>query len=210
MEFIVFCFFLYLTQIYSLENLWIMRHCDKNNDDDPCCSQKGYERALHWHEYLQQYIIYDTYVYGAGFGSDQNECITNDIYSTNKNCQQSQRMFLTAYSILKTFNKSIGMNIDYCSGDYEDLTKSCYKQPYKDVVVAWKHEEITDIIKYIGIEIDDWPDDVDEYNIIFMIDVKTNHLYYDCYNFEDNTRTCTKETYAWLEKYDNISEYYLI
>jgi hypothetical protein len=118
-------------------------------------------------------------------------------------------MFLTSLYIFNTFTNIQYLNIDYCIGDYKDLTKNAYKQEYNDVIIVWEHDEIIDIINYIGIDLKKWPNDIEGYNIVFMIDIDSNKLYYDCYNFENNNIVCDKKTNDWLKKYEHIDNYYI-
>jgi hypothetical protein len=206
---ILFLFtFFHLT--FTLKNLWIIRHCDKgNHNSDPCCNINGYERSKNWYNYFNLYIKNNCYIYGANYNNDDNDkCININGYQTNKNCQKSQRMFLTSLYIFYTFENIQNLNINYCIGDYKDLTKSAYKQEYDNVIIVWEHDEIIDIINYIGIDLEKWPNDIDGYNLVFMVNIDSNKLYYDCYNFEDNNIICDKKTNNWLKKYEHIDNYY--
>jgi len=194
----------------TIENIWLIRHCDKTiNDNNPCCSNYGYDRANNWHEYFERYIDSSPYIYASNY-NEEKTCIVNYYYKSNSDCQKSQRMFLTAQAIHDTFNHiKNDVNIDYCTGQYVDLVKSLDDISNKQVIIVWEHKEIVDIINYIGIKLDEWPKDAaDEYNVVFMIDINKNQLYYDCYNWEDDDVKCSNVINDWLYKYESISSYY--
>jgi hypothetical protein len=41
-----------------------------------------------------------------------------------------------------------------------------------------------------------------------MLDVKSNELFYDCFNFETFTTGCSKKIDHWLQDYNKINTYY--
>ena len=110
-------------------------------------------------------------------------------YNPNPTCQKSQRMFLTAYNLHKSFESNdimSNINAKFCIGEYNALMNEIEDNINKQIVIIWEHNEIIDIIRFLGIKIDKWKNKFDDISdIIFMID-ENNDLYYDCYDFENN------------------------
>ena len=52
--------------------------------------------------------------------------------------------------------------------------------------------EILEIIKKFKINIEKFKKYKKHYDIIFMIDIKNNNLYYDCYDYINNINLCKK------------------
>jgi hypothetical protein len=202
-----------VTTIFKgLDRLWLIRHCDKITDNNPCCSQTGYDRANHWYLYLKVFI--DPLKLGI-YTSNYNEykqCIIDKNFKTNPNCQKSQRMYLTANAIREQYINTdssllIPINTNYCIGDYKDLLQEIKinTENYRDIIIVWEHNEIIEIIRDFGIEIKKWHNRWDDvYNLIFMIDIEQQKLYYDCYNFETDTYHCLDDIQDWLFYHDRI------
>jgi ABC-type antimicrobial peptide transport system permease subunit len=119
-------------------------------------------------------------------------------------------MFLTAQAISDSLNYvKDDINIDFCTGQYTELIDTTHNIPNNDVIIVWEHKEIVDMINYIGIDLDKWPDEAnEEYNVVFMINIHQPTLYYECYNWENRDKTCSPSIDKWLKKYDRISEYH--
>ena len=96
----VLIFFLTIINIInSAKNIWLIRHCDKTNDNqNPCCSNYGYERSTNWYKYFEIYINSSPYIYASNY-SEKKQCVTNNYNEINPECQKSQRMYLTAEAI---------------------------------------------------------------------------------------------------------------
>jgi hypothetical protein len=200
-----------LVMVKSAKYIWLIRHCDKPADkNNSCCSDYGYKHSDNWYKYFKKYISSPPYIYGANYNNEQNQCATDYDYNYNYNskidCQKSQRMYLTAQAINKSirFSKD-DVNIDYCTGQYKELAKNTRNINNNDIIVVWEHSEIVDIINYFGINLDKWPNIIDdEYSIVFMFDVDHNKLYYDCYQWEAEYVDCSNDVNNWLKKYKTI------
>jgi hypothetical protein len=78
-----------------------------------------------------------------------------------------------------------------------------------DVIIVWEHTEIIEIIRHFDIKIKKWRNKhIDEYNIVFLIDIATKQLYYDCFDFITNNAICSNKVYKWLHNFQNINLYY--
>jgi len=215
---IILLLFLFVKLFNSLDRLWLIRHCDKTNSiSNPCCSEIGYERAKNWHNYFIIYFNKKSILklYSSNF-NEKKVCINNILYKPDYNCQKSQRMFLTAYFLQEklkkyyTFKENI--NVDYCVGEKNKLVNSILDN-YKvsDVILVWEHKEIIDIIRHFQIEIKKWKNKFENtYNLVFMIDIKTKQLFYDCFDFVKNNTYCSNDINIWLNKFNRISNKALI
>lgn len=207
---LILCILVILNVTASTKHVWLIRHCDKPNDkESSCCSSYGYKHANNWYKYFEKYITSSPYIYGANY-NEEYQCTEYHNYNYDRNCQKSQRMYLTAYAIHESFYYSKNeVNIDYCTGQYKELSKSVSNINNDNVIVVWEHSEIIDIINYFGINVNKWPNNLDdEYNIVFMIDVDSSKLYYDCYQWEADYTYCSNDIIKWLNKYTKISDYY--
>uniref|UniRef100_A0A6C0ERF9 Uncharacterized protein n=1 Tax=viral metagenome TaxID=1070528 RepID=A0A6C0ERF9_9ZZZZ len=218
MLFITILFLLFNYSI-SIERIWLIRHCDKPRvESNPCCSTYGYNRSINWFFYFKQYLNKDNNI--EIYSSNYNEKIFCSLdvipgYKPNNSCQKSQRMFLTAYYIqekLITNNYKIyhKINLNFCVGDKNNLIKYINKNVnVNDAIVVWEHNELIEIIREYNIDISKWRKrNNDEYTIVFLIDVKTRQLYYDCYDFIKNTTSCSNKINKWLTKFKKINFYY--
>jgi len=206
-------FFLIACTSFSLDHIWLIRHCDKTNDsDDPCCSQYGYQRADNWYKYFSKYIHLKSsiQIYASNY-NEKKQCIANNDYKPNSSCQKSQRMFITGLSINDKMTPGQKINIDYCIGEYKDLVDTIESGSENEAIVVWEHKEIVNIINRLGIALSDWPDSAsEEYNVVFMVDYNKQRLYYDCYNFIDGTNKCSDQISSWLKNYGSIESYYML
>jgi len=203
---------LFLDPVLStFHNIWLIRHCDKPSDKtNPCCTNYGYDRANNWYNYFNQYIESEPYIYASNY-NEKKQCTVSNYYISDSECQKSQRMFLTAQAISDSINyMKDDVNIDFCTGQYADLIDTTNTIKNNDIIIVWEHTEIVDMINYIGIDIEKWPDDANhEYNVVFMIDMNDQPtLYYDCYNWENRDTICSPVIDKWLKKHDRISYYY--
>lgn len=205
--------FLMLGMSFSLDKVWLIRHCDKTTDsENPCCSQYGYQRADNWYKYFNRYIHPKSsiQIYASNY-NEKKQCIANNDYKTNSSCQKSQRMFITGLAINDKMTPGQKINIDYCIGEYKELVDTIESSDFNEDIIVWEHKEIVNIINRLGIGLSDWPDSAsEEYNVVFMVDYNKQRLYYDCYNFIDGTHSCSDQISSWLKKYDSISSYYTL
>jgi hypothetical protein len=123
-----------------VKKVYIIRHCEKPKKG-PCCSDKGYRRAEEWKEYFKNYNLT---IYTAGFSTKASKCVSYLHYLPDKDCQHSQRMFLTAHIIGKDTRSN------YCIGDEKELVKDVLKEP-NDVLIVWQHNGIAKIMNYLKI-----------------------------------------------------------
>jgi len=204
--------------VFGLERLWLIRHCDKPKGiSNPCCSELGYHRAKSWHLYFTKYFNQNNII--EIYSSNYNEKKTCSIdiigYKSEHSCQKSQRMFLTAYYIQEKMQKNkLNMNkkinLKYCVGEKNKLLDTILNNKYAtDSLIVWEHTEIIKIIKDFGIKITKWHNKrINEYNIVFLIDIKKKQLYYDCFDFINNKTSCSKNVNLWLNKYPIVDLYY--
>ena len=152
-------------------------------------------------------------IYSSNF-NENKVCIPHMKYNPNPTCQKSQRMFLTAYNLHKSFESNdimSNINAKFCIGEYNALMNEIEDSTNKQIVIIWEHNEIIDIIRFLGIKIDKWKNKFDDiYDIIFMID-ENNDLYYDCYDFENNVTGCNhysnnQDFQKWLSDFPMISK----
>jgi len=233
----IIIFFLFLiTNLYiysnALERIWIIRHCDKDNNSGNCCNKHGYKRALSWNKYFSYYIREKFIIYTADFylktNAKTNLCIDyNNNYNINYNnnynlnCQKSQRMYITSYLLCKSMFNCLNINNNYCVNQIKELIIEIKKQKINDIIIVWSHREIITLINKLGINnIKKWSSDIDGYNVIFMITINNGNkinankinvdkIYYDCYNFETNTLNCNKQIEnKWLSNIPKISNYF--
>jgi len=207
----------FISYIYSIERLWLIRHCDKPKAmNNPCCSDVGYKRSRHWAPYFTNYLNSNHIVklYSSNY-NEKKTCIIEDVYTKNKNCQKSQRMFLTSYfikdSLINKMNISDKINTDFCIGEKNKVLKHIiYKNDkYTDVILIWEHKEIIDIIRNFGIQISKWLHKYENfYNIVFMVDIKHHILFYNCYDFMVLSKECPSQINTWLDKYNKIDLYW--
>jgi hypothetical protein len=210
--------FIFFKLCNGLDRLWLIRHCDKpKSSKNPCCSELGYERAKNWYHYFKIHFKKNSIIkiYSSNF-NEKKVCINNILYNPNSNCQKSQRMFLTAYYLQETLQKFYkfqeNININFCVGEKNKLVNSILDN-YKvsDVILVWEHKEIIDIIRHFQIEIKKWKNKFENtYNLVFMIDIKTKQLFYDCFDFVKNNTYCSNDIDIWLNKFNRISNKGLI
>jgi hypothetical protein len=121
-------------------------------------------------------------------------------------------MFLTA-TIMKeqlNINTNININFDYCIGYAKQVIKRvCNNIFITDAIIVWEHKEIIDIIRSFDISIKKWKNKYsNNYDIVFMIDLKTKQLFYDCFDYTINISSCSKNIEVWLNNFDKIENYY--
>lgn len=146
---------LFITSVISLNNLYIMRHCEKNKND--CCSLEGM-RKIKFDKNVKIRKIYT-----AGF-STKEKCLNDLPYIRNKHCQKSKRMIITSHLI----NENLNTTIDYslCTGQ-ETLLLEKIGNEIGDILVIWNHQGIEKIYKKLNQKIDKV-----EYNKIYTISTK--------------------------------------
>ena len=206
----------YTSSKAKTSEIWFIRHCDKPQDDDnsPCCSSTGYDRAKGWPNYFKGKLGSNSIVLTSNFkeSDDYGDCKKGvEPSSTDGSCQHSQRMYITAYDIAEGLGFSTeNMVTDYCSGSKsapDDVASYLQKALSRSQLVVWEHKQIPDIITGLGIKLDAWPSELsDVYNIVFRIqDVGGDAvMQYTCYNYEDGSEKCSKDTENWLASFDQI------
>jgi len=204
--------------------IWFLRHCDKPiKKSDPCCSETGYKRAVGWAHYLGPFVrerrveIYasgstesaSTCLDGSRYGEKRSEAefekhfletqSEENGYEVNPTCQKSQRMWLTAHSIQTVLNGTMNPP-SYCIGDGSKVIQEILRKRgdgTTDFVVVWEHEEIIEMIRSLGVSIKDWKKK-ELYDLVFMMDLDTRTLYYQCVPMPKEGRHCLKATKQWL------------
>jgi hypothetical protein len=209
--------FTFLFESYNaVDKIWLIRHCDKpNSETNPCCSELGYERAKNWHHYFKTQLHKKSIVklYASNF-NEKKVCVNNILYKPDSKCQKSQRMFLTAFYLREKLNNHLlfqeDINSHYCIGEKNKLIDNILKnQSVSDVIVVWEHKEIISIIRHFGISIKKWRNQIqNNYDIVFMIDLKTKQLFYDCFDFMKNITTCPDNVNNWLHNINKIENSY--
>ena len=121
-------------------------------------------------------------------------------------------MFLTAYYLKETLQKFYkfqeNININFCVGDKNNLLNDILKNNnVTDTILIWEHKEIISIIRFFGIDIKKWKNKFqNNYNIVFMIDIKTKQLFYDCFDFIENITSCPDKVDLWLNNFNKIEK----
>ena len=112
--FIILQIYILLICVNAYNNIWIIRHCDKLNDIDKCCSPIGDNRSRLWGNFFTNYYSdskVNINIYATGslydFFCEENKNIRGPI---NKKCNKSQRMVLTANYI---YNNLTYNNLKY-------------------------------------------------------------------------------------------------
>jgi len=204
----LYLFFYYIQLAVGLQRIWFLRHCDKpHNKDNPCCSKKGYQRANNWHLYFQTWIPQTSRIaiYTSSF-HEKKMCIQNtNSINTNKQCQKSQRMWITAQTIYNNlhiyfpFYKTIHSN--FCIGEYKKVLQHIKKDAlsFTDAIVIWEHTEIIEMIRALGIETKHVHNNI--YHLVFLVDLQSKTLYYDYYSLFN-------ESHKPILKLTTISDYF--
>jgi hypothetical protein len=211
--------------VLAVERIWFIRHCDKQNDNNPCCSDEGYLRSKTWNSYFEKYIPLENKVkiVTSDFSGDF-VCVHHDNFTLSssrsediKKCQQSQRMYLSAhylYESMKLKYSLDGINYKFCIRSGIEMIKSVlemYDNKYDDIIVIWEHTEIIEMIRFFDIYIKKWSiHAIDRHDIIFMVSLKDSKLYVD-YNIEYDNKSLgvnvTDSIYSnWLH-FDRIQDY---
>ena len=153
--------------------IYIIRHCDKpKNDNNPCCSKKGYNRSHKWKDYFKSYNIT---IYTTGFSTNQNHCIQSLPFFPNYKCQHSQRMLLTSYIIGKSLHN---IHYNYCVGNEKQMIQDVMEYEKNDVLIVWQHEHIRNILDYLQIDHSN-NINIGEYNQVIIVDLSLQKLNYD-------------------------------
>jgi len=219
MRWFLFCLFLNIINITGIKRIWFIRHCDKPFDyKNPCCSEYGYKRAENWDHYLTKYLTREDSIKIVTSNFNTNKVCMMDL---NRNpdyyCQKSQRMYLTSHLIYENMRKITAYNIsshinkNFCVGQAKKMLISIFKTEfsYSDIILVWEHKEMIDLIQSFDIKISKWKNKYrDHYDLLFMIDIKNNALFYDCFDFETFTTGCSKTIDTWLQDYNKINDYY--
>src|ERR1700751_1583042 len=106
-----------LPTIYAIERLWLIRHCDKVDNTNPCCASIGYERALYWSKYLSDKLPINKNLYFIHPGeSSYKKCLrSNDFNATrDSKCQKSERLTITMEIIRSNMEHDSLLSDQYC------------------------------------------------------------------------------------------------
>ena len=171
-----------------------------NTSTTDCCSDIGYSRNEGW----ARFFLYETefpQIYASNYNHNNNQMcmpIPDDIITHKKTCQKSQRMVLTAATIHQTMHLTAPINTDYCIGEAPALIREIHKSKSKNIIVVWEHNEIVEMIRYLGFRIPQWPHQLrNVYNIMFLYE--NDRLHYGCYDYLNNTITdCDWRVSRWL------------
>ena len=200
----------------QVERIWFIRHCDKpESPANPCCSDKGYKRAKAWLNYFRVKLENPTRVqiYTSNY-NEKKMCIVS-AEKPDRSCQKSQRMYLTASLIHTGLSATPKINTQFCVGDKRRIVDHIRnaKPDTKEVLVVWEHKEIVHLIREFdirefGIPLSKWRNRFeDEYTLVFMVDVKTKQLYYDCFDFLESGKGCSAGIRDWLKTEARPMEY---
>ena len=99
--------------------------------------------------------------------------------------------------------------MNYCIGDDKDkiIDSVSNRMDVTDAILIWEHKEIIDIIRSFDIDIKSWKNKYESiYDIVFMIDIKTHKLFYDCFDFIYNSTNCSKNVDIWLNDFKSITK----
>lgn len=218
----IFLLSILLSGVLAVERIWFIRHCDKQNDNNPCCSDDGYLRTKTWNSYFEKYIPYENKIklvtsdFSGDFVCVHHDNFTLSSSTTSRKCQQSQRMYLTThylYESMKLKYSLDGINYKFCIRSGLEMIKSVLEMyaEYDDLIVVWEHTEIIEMIRFFDIYIKKWSiHAIDRYDIIFMVSLKDSKLYVDYNPDYDNKSLAvniTDSIYSnWLH-FDRISQY---
>ena len=206
--------------IESLKTMFLFRHCDDNDDDnDPCCNAKGYERITHWQEVFDSRLSKKSNLYLYSANANYNDDVSNlcrpNIDITSKTiCAHSQRHAITSNYFATLSSIPVKLKIDYCTGNYDPLVTDIKDQSidHEQNMVVWKHSELIKIINsFTSKTVPDWPADAhDVYNVVFKLsfennDLKNGQFSYNCYNYENQTFSCPNEVQTWLKDFPLFS-----
>jgi hypothetical protein len=146
-------FLLFLTSVMSLDNLYIMRHCEKNSRSD-CCSIEGMKNIKFYDD------VKINKIYTAGF-STKEKCLDNLSYTRNKHCQHSKRMIITSHLLNEKLNTSIDYSL--CTGQEKLLLKKIFNET-GNILLVWNQQGIKKIYKKLNQKLKKV-----EYNKIYQI-----------------------------------------
>ena len=218
---LIFIFFIfnYFGLSLGINRIWFIRHCDKpHNNKNPCCSMLGYKRAENWDYYLTKYLTKNDSIKIVTSNFNTNKVCMMDLDRTpDSYCPKSQRMYLTSHLIyhnmkrINMYNISYNINKNFCVGEAKKMLSSILKTEtsYSDIIIVWEHKEISDLIQKFDIKISKWKNIYrDHYDLLFMIDIENNELFYDCFDYKTLTTGCSKKIDEWLRDYKKINDYY--
>jgi len=204
--------------VKSAPSIWMIRHCDKLSDNDPCCSDIGYERSKKWYYYFQEHISRNDKIkiMTSKYGSNK-KCINEELFRSDIDCQKSQRMFLTSKYLLDEFiingqNKYDDiLEMKYCVDEVNRLYRHIDTHikngtSINHMILVLEHNDIVDLINKFNLNksLTKWTKSYDNhYDIVFKINKNT--LTYDCYDYHTNNTSCPNEINKWLINYDQIS-----
>jgi hypothetical protein len=191
----------------QVERIWFIRHCDKpKSPENPCCSDTGYKRAAAWADYFRTHFT-DAQIYTSNY-NEKKTCIVSAA-KPDRSCQKSQRMYLTASLIHTPLVSTLPLNTDFCVGDEQRIVEHIRNhRDAKEVLVVWEHKEIVHLIREFGIPLSKWRNRFEnEYTLVFMVDVKTKQLYYDCFDFLEREKGCSPGIRDWLKTEARPMEY---
>lgn len=199
------------SSVASLKTVYIIRHCDDIEDDSPCCSLVGYDRANTWNRLFDAALEdkkLTLYSPGADYDT-ATQCKPNIKITNQSSCQKSQRMALTAKLINYNSNSEVDVKMDYCTGQYQkvvsDITDAA--ADVQRALIVWQHTEIVSIINAWNVPLTKWPTDLDlQFDIVFRLSFATDTdshptLAYNCYDYQRNVLSCSEAVKQWLQPY---------
>jgi len=105
-------------------------------------------------------------------------------------------MYLTANAIQSVFPDA-PIYTDFCVGEKRKLVDKIRRVNATDTIVVWEHNEIVEIVRILGHPLSKWRNRwIDEYGLVFMLDMKTNQFDYACMD-----TACRPEIRDWLDPY---------
>jgi hypothetical protein len=112
-------------------------------------------------------------------------------------------MYLTALQISGAFPNS-ALHSDFCVGEIRRLADKIRQEKETDALIVWEHHEMAEIVSELGIPLTKWRKMNNEYGLVFLVEVKTKQLYYDCFDFlRPEKKECSARIDAWLQIHGN-------
>ncbi len=118
-------------------------------------------------------------------------------------------MAITAKLINYNLQSEADMQMNYCSGEYQQVVKDITAQAadVQRALIVWKHTEIVDIVNAWNVPVTKWPDTLDySFDIVFQLNFasdtdKNPTMAYNCYDYENNQMACDDAVKEWLKDY---------
>jgi hypothetical protein len=152
---------------------------------------------------------------GLGLVDEDEDVVVSEHQKKDKVCHRSQRMYLTANIIRHHMADAVDsttMNAEFCSGEYNDMMKAmrASRRYVTDTITVWEHDKLVDMLQDQGWDVPGWPHDPtgSMFNLVFMVDVRTQKWYYDCYIYETDETMCPRFVTTYFSRAQTISEYF--